>query len=193
VIGTFDPYTSSVPDRRQSKTCKGRRQRGSMRIVLAEGPRLEAVPLGMNDPVRPPGCRRARSPATPRPPVCPPVLRSWSVTRRADTVAGFLERVAAVSLHPRTVGVAAALNLLVWARERGVGRVVTLWALNADDEPADQPSRCRGDRAGRLTTPPPSENDRFTYEGRDLRADRRRRSQYPRSDRTCREQHHRDP
>jgi uncharacterized protein YbjT (DUF2867 family) len=64
---------------------------------------------------------------------------------RPDTMPAFLDDVTAVFLHPRAVGLAAA-ELLTLARERGVRRVVALSAMNVDDDPAEQPSRYRGDR-----------------------------------------------
>jgi uncharacterized protein YbjT (DUF2867 family) len=64
---------------------------------------------------------------------------------RPGTIAGFLEGVTSVFLHPRAVG-EAAVGLLALARERGVARVVTLSAINVDDDPAEQPSRLQGDR-----------------------------------------------
>jgi uncharacterized protein YbjT (DUF2867 family) len=64
---------------------------------------------------------------------------------RPDTIAPFLEGVTALFLHPRAVGNAAG-ELLALARERGVNRVVTLSAINVDDDLDEQPSRYRGDR-----------------------------------------------
>jgi uncharacterized protein YbjT (DUF2867 family) len=64
---------------------------------------------------------------------------------RPDTIAAFLEGVTALFLHPRAVG-DAAVELLALARERGVRRVVTLSAMNVDDDLAEQPSRFRGDK-----------------------------------------------
>jgi uncharacterized protein YbjT (DUF2867 family) len=64
---------------------------------------------------------------------------------RPDTIVPFLEGVTALFLHPRAVGT-AAVELLALARERGVKRVVTLSAINIDDDLAEQPSRYRGDR-----------------------------------------------
>ncbi|NYI04508.1 NAD(P)H-binding protein [Allostreptomyces psammosilenae] len=60
-------------------------------------------------------------------------------------IASALEGVTALFLHPRAVGDAAE-ELLALARERGVRRVVALSASNIDDDPAEQPSRLRGDR-----------------------------------------------
>ncbi|WP_406316531.1 NAD(P)H-binding protein [Streptosporangium sp. NBC_01639] len=64
---------------------------------------------------------------------------------RPDTMSAVLEGVTSVFLHPRAVGEAAA-DLLALAKERGVGRVVALSAVNVDDDLADQPSRFQGDR-----------------------------------------------
>jgi uncharacterized protein YbjT (DUF2867 family) len=64
---------------------------------------------------------------------------------RPDTIAPFLEGVTALFLHPRAVGI-PAVDLLALARERGVKRVVTLSAMNVDDDLDEQPSRYRGDR-----------------------------------------------
>ena len=56
-----------------------------------------------------------------------------------------LDGVTSVFLNPRAVGERAA-QLLRLAREHGAKRVVALSAVNVDDNPADQPSRYRGDR-----------------------------------------------
>jgi uncharacterized protein YbjT (DUF2867 family) len=64
---------------------------------------------------------------------------------RPETIAAFMGGVTTVFLHPRAVGDSAA-ELLVRAREHGVRRVVALSAMNIDDDPAEQPSRYRGDR-----------------------------------------------
>ncbi|MGW0810843.1 NmrA family NAD(P)-binding protein [Nonomuraea sp. NPDC002799] len=64
---------------------------------------------------------------------------------RPDTMGAVLEGVTSLFLHPRAVG-EAAVELLALARERGVGRVVALSAVNVDDDVADQPSRFQGDR-----------------------------------------------
>lgn len=64
---------------------------------------------------------------------------------RPETVAGLLDGVTALFLHPRAVG-DAAFELVALARERGVRRVVALSAMNVDDDLAEQPSRYRGDR-----------------------------------------------
>jgi uncharacterized protein YbjT (DUF2867 family) len=64
---------------------------------------------------------------------------------RPDTIAPLLEGVTSVFLHPRAAGEAAG-DLLALAKERGVGRVVALSAINVDDDPAEQPSRFQGDR-----------------------------------------------
>ncbi|NUT46353.1 MAG: NAD(P)H-binding protein [Saccharothrix sp.] len=55
-----------------------------------------------------------------------------------------LAGVTALFVHPRAVADAAAL--VDRARAAGVAKVVALSALNVDDDPADQPSRLRGDR-----------------------------------------------
>jgi uncharacterized protein YbjT (DUF2867 family) len=64
---------------------------------------------------------------------------------RPEGLASSLEGVTALFLHPRAVGLAAG-ELLTLARQRGVQRVVTLSATNADDPLDEQPSRYRGDR-----------------------------------------------
>jgi uncharacterized protein YbjT (DUF2867 family) len=64
---------------------------------------------------------------------------------RPDTIAPFLNGVTALFLHPRAVGT-PAVELLALARARGVKRVVTLSAMNVDDNLDEQPSRYRGDR-----------------------------------------------
>jgi uncharacterized protein YbjT (DUF2867 family) len=64
---------------------------------------------------------------------------------RPDTVAPFLEGVTALFLHPRTVGT-PAVELLALAPEQGMKRVVTLSAMNVDDNLDEQPCRYRGDR-----------------------------------------------
>jgi uncharacterized protein YbjT (DUF2867 family) len=64
---------------------------------------------------------------------------------RPETIAAFLEGVTGLFLHPRAVGT-PAVELLALARERGVKRVVTLSAMNVDDDLDQQPSRYRGDR-----------------------------------------------
>ncbi|MFD0204909.1 MULTISPECIES: NAD(P)H-binding protein [Saccharothrix] len=55
-----------------------------------------------------------------------------------------LTGVTALFVHPRAV--ADPFALVARARAAGVGKVVALSALNVDDDPADQPSRHRGDR-----------------------------------------------
>jgi uncharacterized protein YbjT (DUF2867 family) len=60
------------------------------------------------------------------------------------TTVSSLRGVTSVFLNPRAVGKAAG-ELLALAREHGVRRVVTLSAINVDDDVADQPSRYRGD------------------------------------------------
>jgi uncharacterized protein YbjT (DUF2867 family) len=62
-----------------------------------------------------------------------------------ETIAALLEGVTSVFLHPRAAGEAAG-DLLALAKERGVGRVVALSAINVDDDLAEQPSRFQGDR-----------------------------------------------
>jgi uncharacterized protein YbjT (DUF2867 family) len=52
--------------------------------------------------------------------------------------------VTALFVHPRAV--ADPATLVARARAAGVGKVVALSASNVDDDPADQPSRHRGDR-----------------------------------------------
>lgn len=64
---------------------------------------------------------------------------------RPDTVTRSLDGVTTMFLHPRAVG-DAAFDLVTRARQSGVHRVVALSAMNVDDDPADQPSRLRGDR-----------------------------------------------
>lgn len=64
---------------------------------------------------------------------------------RPDTITAALDDVTGLFLHPRAVGTAAG-DLLELARKRGVRRVVTLSAMNVDDDLAKQPSRFRGDR-----------------------------------------------
>ncbi|WP_040787001.1 NAD(P)H-binding protein [Nocardia pneumoniae] len=62
-----------------------------------------------------------------------------------DEVSGALRGVESLFVHPRAskdhVG-----ELLALAAASGVGRVVVMSAVNADDEPAQQPSRYNGDR-----------------------------------------------
>ncbi|MFI7068533.1 NAD(P)H-binding protein [Kribbella sp. NPDC050124] len=64
---------------------------------------------------------------------------------RPETVADSLDGVTALFLHPRAVG-DAAFEMVELARAAGVRRVVALSAANIDDDPAEQPSRFRGDR-----------------------------------------------
>lgn len=64
---------------------------------------------------------------------------------RPDTIAASLRGVSGLFLHPRAAGDAAG-ELLALARERGVKRVVTLSAMNIDDDLDEQPSRFRGDK-----------------------------------------------
>jgi uncharacterized protein YbjT (DUF2867 family) len=64
---------------------------------------------------------------------------------RPGTVIDALQGVSAIVLNPRAVADAAP-ELLALAASRGVRQVVVLSAINADDDPARQPSRYRGDR-----------------------------------------------
>ncbi|MEV4169212.1 NAD(P)H-binding protein [Nonomuraea sp. NPDC049709] len=64
---------------------------------------------------------------------------------RPGSLAGHLDGVRAVFLHPRTFGESPDA-LLALARERGAERVVALSAMNIDDPYELQPSRLRGDR-----------------------------------------------
>ncbi|WP_426513020.1 SDR family oxidoreductase [Dactylosporangium sp. McL0621] len=64
---------------------------------------------------------------------------------RPGTIAGYLDGVTTVFLHPRAVGEAAE-ELLALAKERSVARVVALSAINLDDDTTQQPSRFPGDR-----------------------------------------------
>lgn len=64
---------------------------------------------------------------------------------RPGTIAVSLEGATATFLYSRAVG-DAAFDLLALAGERGVRRAVALSAMNVEDDPADQPSRYRGDR-----------------------------------------------
>jgi uncharacterized protein YbjT (DUF2867 family) len=64
---------------------------------------------------------------------------------RPDTIAPALTGVSGLFINPRAVGNAAG-ELLALARERGVRRVVTLSAMNVEDNPAEQPSRYNGDK-----------------------------------------------
>lgn len=64
---------------------------------------------------------------------------------RPETLAPVLDGVTALFVNPRAVG-ASVTELLTLAKSRGVRRVVTLSALNVDDELEHQPSRFRGDR-----------------------------------------------
>ncbi|MEV3927775.1 NAD(P)H-binding protein [Actinomadura coerulea] len=64
---------------------------------------------------------------------------------RPETFTPLLDGVTALFLHPRATGEAAA-GLLALAKERGVGRVVVLSAVNVDDDFSEQPSRFLGDR-----------------------------------------------
>src|SRR2546423_9964231 len=54
-----------------------------------------------------------------------------------ETIAHDLIGVTALFLHPRAAGEAVA-ELLRLAKERGVGRVVALSAINVDDDPSQQ-------------------------------------------------------
>lgn len=64
---------------------------------------------------------------------------------RPDTISPALTGVAGLFINPRAVGNAIG-DLLALARERGVKRVVTLSAINVDDDLAKQPSRLNGDK-----------------------------------------------
>ena len=66
---------------------------------------------------------------------------------RPDTLDAALRGVTGIFLNPRALGDASATGeLLSRARRHGVTRVVALSAINADDDPARQPSRYNGDR-----------------------------------------------
>jgi uncharacterized protein YbjT (DUF2867 family) len=62
-----------------------------------------------------------------------------------ETMASALRGATALFLNPRAVG-DAAHELVALAARHDVRRVVALAAANVDDDPADQPSRFRGDR-----------------------------------------------
>jgi uncharacterized protein YbjT (DUF2867 family) len=62
-----------------------------------------------------------------------------------ESLAGALEGVSTLFVHPRAVGESAG-KLMAMAAEHGVRRVVVLSAINVDDDPAYQPSRQNGDR-----------------------------------------------
>jgi uncharacterized protein YbjT (DUF2867 family) len=64
---------------------------------------------------------------------------------RPDTLDAALSGVTGLFINARAVRDAAG-DLVTRARERGVGRVVALSAINIDDDPANQPSRYSGDR-----------------------------------------------
>jgi uncharacterized protein YbjT (DUF2867 family) len=64
---------------------------------------------------------------------------------RPESLAGALDGVSVLFVHPRAVGDSAG-KLLAMAAEHGVRRVVVLSAINVDDDPAYQPSRANGDR-----------------------------------------------
>ncbi|MFE3450057.1 NAD(P)H-binding protein [Nonomuraea sp. NPDC059194] len=64
---------------------------------------------------------------------------------RPSTLAGHLDGVTALFLHPRAVSEAAA-ELVALAKKHGVRRVVALSAINIDEPLDHQPSRFRGDR-----------------------------------------------
>jgi uncharacterized protein YbjT (DUF2867 family) len=64
---------------------------------------------------------------------------------RPDTLVPAFHGVTGLFLHPRAAGEAAA-ELLTFAKEQGVRRVVVLSAINVDDPLDEQPSRYRGDR-----------------------------------------------
>jgi uncharacterized protein YbjT (DUF2867 family) len=66
---------------------------------------------------------------------------------RPDTLDAALRGATGLFLNPRALGDAGTVGeLLALARRHGVTRVVALSAANADDDPADQPSRHNGDR-----------------------------------------------
>jgi uncharacterized protein YbjT (DUF2867 family) len=62
-----------------------------------------------------------------------------------ETVARALTGVTGLFINPRAAG-SSIRELLSLARERGVARVVTLSAINVDDDLDKQPSRINGDR-----------------------------------------------
>jgi uncharacterized protein YbjT (DUF2867 family) len=64
---------------------------------------------------------------------------------RPRTITDALRGVSAIFLNPRAVA-GAAPELLALAAEHRVKQVVVLSAINAEDDPARQPSRYRGDR-----------------------------------------------
>jgi uncharacterized protein YbjT (DUF2867 family) len=64
---------------------------------------------------------------------------------RPDTLAPALAGATGLFVNPRSVGHSID-RLLTLARDSGVQRVVTLSAINVDDDLAEQPSRYNGDR-----------------------------------------------
>jgi uncharacterized protein YbjT (DUF2867 family) len=64
---------------------------------------------------------------------------------RPETVATAMSGVTSLFINPRAVGNAIS-ELLALAKQHGVRRVVTLSAINVDDDLAKQPSRLNGDR-----------------------------------------------
>ncbi|WP_211261197.1 NAD(P)H-binding protein [Pseudonocardia acaciae] len=63
---------------------------------------------------------------------------------RPDTITAHLSGVTSVFLNPRAVGTAAG-ELVDLLKRHEVTRVVTVSAINCDDDPARQPSRYRGE------------------------------------------------
>jgi uncharacterized protein YbjT (DUF2867 family) len=63
---------------------------------------------------------------------------------RPDTITPHLHGVTSLFLNPRTVGTVVD-ELLDIVKRHGVTRVVTVSAINCDDDPARQPSRYRGE------------------------------------------------
>lgn len=63
---------------------------------------------------------------------------------RPDTITPHLHGVTSLFLNPRTVGTVAG-ELLDIVKRHGVMRVVTVSAINCDDDPVRQPSRYRGE------------------------------------------------
>ena len=64
---------------------------------------------------------------------------------RPETIAPALSGVTGLFINPRAVGDSIG-ELLALAKKRGVRRVVTLSAINVDDDLAKQPSRLNGDK-----------------------------------------------
>lgn len=71
---------------------------------------------------------------------------------RPDTITPHLHGVTSLFLNPRTVGTVAG-ELLDIVKRHGVMRVVTVSAINCDDDPVRQPSRYRGEYTKRSRTP----------------------------------------